>query len=225
MSVESNTESNAELNAEPSTSATQNKPSKYVDPNIREHSFDGIQEYDNNLPRWWVWTFVLCIVWAFFYGAHFHWLGTGKIGVASLNEENRIALAIQIANSPGDLPEEVLAKMSHDDSRITAGAAIFTKANCAMCHGADAYGNVGPNLRDNFWTYGSNMKQIIESIRDGRVNKTTSMQMPAQGAILSIDEIYSLTAYIVDLNRKTPKVDNKTGTGKQPEGDLALIEY
>ena len=214
-----------EMNTESQETATQPEPSKYVDPNIREHSFDGIQEYDNNLPRWWVWTFILCIVWAFFYGVHYHWLGTGKIGIAALEEENRIALAIQIANSPGELPEEVLAQMSHDEARITAGAAIFTKANCAMCHGADAYGNVGPNLRDNYWLYGSTMKDIIESIRDGRVNKTTNMQMPAQGAILSIDEIYSLTAYLVDLNRKTAKVDHKTSTGKQAEGEISLIEY
>lgn len=189
--------------------------------NLRQHSFDGIQEYDNNLPNWWVWSFILCIIWSIFYGVHYHWVGSGKIGIEALAEENRVAREIQIAMSGGVIPDKVLSEMSHDQSRIEAGKAIFVKANCAMCHGADAYGNVGPNLRDNFWKYGSSMTAIVESIRDGRNNN----QMPSQGHLLAPNDIYNLTCYLADLNRNTPKVDNKTSSGKVPEGELMPITY
>ncbi len=189
--------------------------------NLRDHAFDGIQEYDNNLPAWWVWSFVGCIIWAVFYGFHYHWIGTGKIGLDALAEENRIAREIQIAMSGGELSEEMLQELSHDAGRIEAGKAIYVKANCAMCHGADAYGNVGPNLRDNHWLHGSDMTMIVVSIRDGRNNN----QMPAQGHLLAPNDIYNLAAYLADLNRNTPKVDNKTSSGKVPEGDITPITY
>lgn len=188
---------------------------------LREHTFDGIQEYDNDLPRWWLWSFYLSIVWAFFYGMHYHWLDTGKIGIEALAEENRIAREIQIAMSGDELSEEVLRELSHDSARIEAGQAIYVKANCAMCHGADAYGNVGVNLRDDFWKHGSDMTTIVISIRDGRANN----QMPPQGHLLAPDDIYNLACYIADLNRSTPKSGGKTSKGKVPEGELMPIEY
>ena len=196
-----------------------------LDNNLREHSVDGIQEYDNNLPRWWVWSFILSIIWAAGYIVHYHWLSLGALGVEALQEEERIVREIRIANSKGELSEELLAEMSHDQSAIDAGAAAYVKGNCAMCHGAEAYGLVGPNLRDDYWVYGSSMKDIVKTISEGRVNPETKQVMPPQSGTLSPDDIMKLAAYLANLSRTTPKTDHKTAKGMKPLGELAPIEY
>lgn len=188
---------------------------------LREHAFDGIQEYDNDLPRWWVWSFILSIVWAFFYGLHYHWIGTGIIGIEALAREERLAREIQIALSGDELSDEMLIELSYDSTRIDAGKAVYAKAQCAMCHGPDGYGNIGVNLRDDFWKYGSRVNDIVTTLRNGRGNGL----MPEQGSKLSPDDIYSLTCYLIDINRKTPKSGGKTSSGKVAEGELMPIDY
>ena len=199
-----------------------------TDPNqqdvLREHEIDGIQEYDNNLPRWWVWSFVLCIVWAIGYYFHYHWLDIGKVGVERWEEAESRALELKLANNP-DLPEELLVELSLDSKAIAAGKEVFVKANCRQCHGPDAFGIIGPNLRDDYWIWGSNMKDIVETITNGRERKVGSVvkQMPKQN--LSPKDIQNLAAYIADLNRRTQKADGATAKGLKAEGELQPIEY
>ena len=61
------------------------------DPLLLDHDYDGIQELDNKLPRWWVWLFNLCIVFAVIYYAYYHVMGRGKLMAAQYQEEMKRA--------------------------------------------------------------------------------------------------------------------------------------
>jgi cytochrome c oxidase cbb3-type subunit 3 len=160
---------------------------------LRAHDFDGIQEYDNALPRWWLTLFQLTIAFAIGYLLWYHYLGGGPLGV--LPPDPRIG--------PGHLPtpaqnEPELRAASRDPRRIAHGQQLFVKALCSSCHGSDATGLVGPNLRDRWWIHGSDLCDLVQTISDGRANGA----MPAQRANLSRNDIADLAIYVVSLNRQ-----------------------
>jgi cytochrome c oxidase cbb3-type subunit III len=163
---------------------------------IKSHSYDGIQEYDNDLPRWWLALLLLSVAWAFFYSFHYHVqgypLGPAKLAseLSALNEE-------RARNTKGPLPEEVLRELSHNLDRVNKGKALFAANQCATCHGPEGTGLVGPNLRDAWWIYGSDMATIVETITNGRANGA----MPPQGRNLSQDEITNLACFIASQSR------------------------
>lgn len=163
---------------------------------LKPHGFDGIQEYDNDLPRWWLALLVLSVIWAGLYGFYYHVqgnpLGARKLAVelAAINEE-------RARNTTGPLPEEVLRQLSHNPERIAKGKVLYAANQCATCHGPEAVGLVGPNLRDDWWIYGSDMTAIVETITNGRLNGA----MPPQGRNLSQEEITNLACFMSDLNR------------------------
>ena len=165
---------------------------------IKQHSFDGIQEYDNDLPRWWLALLVLSVIWAGFYGFYYHVQGNPlgaemlAVEVAAINEE-------RARHSTGPLPEELLRELSHNAERVAKGKALFNANQCATCHGPEAAGLIGPNLRDDWWIYGSDMTTIVETITLGRLNGA----LPPQGKNLSSDEIHNLACFIADHNRSS----------------------
>lgn len=163
---------------------------------IKPHSFDGIQEYDNDLPRWWLALLVISVIWAAIYGFYYHIqghpLGAQQLAaeIAAINEE-------RAKNSTGPLPEELLRELSHNAERIAKGKSLYAANQCATCHGPEAVGLVGPNLRDEWWIYGSDMTTIVETITHGRLNGA----MPPQGKNLSPDEIVNLACFVAEMNR------------------------
>lgn len=175
-----------------------------VDTNrLKDHSYDGIHEYDNDLPRWWLVLLYGCIAWAGLYVVIFH-AGPGLLGPEALRVE-LLAIAEQRAHSAtGPLSEDLLRQMSHNTARRAKGEALFQSSQCALCHGPTATGNIGPNLRDDWWIYGSNMTDLVETITNGRFGGA----MPPQAKNLSADDIASLAVYIAELNR-TSKADGK----------------
>jgi cytochrome c oxidase cbb3-type subunit 3 len=186
---------------------------------VRDHSFDGIEEYDNNLPKWWQAIFVISIAYAVFYHGFWHF-GPGLLGadawnaeVAAIEEQRQAEMMAR-----GELAEEDLRTLLTDEGRIDRGKAAYAKANCAQCHLADGKGNIGPNLLDDQFKYGNTMKDMIKTLTYGRKNN----QMPAQNKVLTPDEIIDLTVYLVHWN-KTAKAN---GVGHQVEGEvLAPIDY
>lgn len=186
---------------------------------IRAHQFDGIQEYDNQLPRWWVWLFVVTVLVAPPYIGYFHF-GPGRLGPERLAEESRLALEERARNFVGLPPEEILRGFQGDAVRIANGHALFhgSAVKCFSCHGADLLGPTGPNLRDDRWKYGNTITEIITTIRDGKSDKG----MPAHGVYLTQEQMLSLGLYIVNEN-KTRKAN---GQGKQVDGEIeAAIGY
>lgn len=184
---------------------------------LRDHHYDGIQEYDNNLPRWWLTLFYLTIVWAGLYFAWYHVLGN-KLGPDRLQDDLKELAEIRARNHTGPLSEEQLRSLSTSPERIAKGKALYASAGCVTCHAPDGTGGVGPNLRDRFWMHGSDLTQIVAVLTDGSANKA----MPAQKNMMGADDIANLAIFIADWNRQ----GEKAGKAPDPERDReAPIRY
>ncbi len=181
---------------------------------IEGHSYDGIQELDNSLPRWWLLSFFLTIffgIWYFFnYSA-----GSG----ASIEKEYRkdkdsfelAAIVRQNAQKP--LNDAELKAVCKNPTQVKKGEEIY-KGKCASCHGTKGEGGIGPNLTDDYWIHGAKLSQILKTIREGVADKG----MPPWGGMLSADEIHSVLAYVRSLAGTRPP------NPKAPQGELVKVE-
>ncbi len=173
---------------------------------LREHSFDGIQEFDNRLPTWWLWTFYLAIIFSAVYWVHFHLLKTGL----SPEQEFALVRAEMEAREAARVvtPDELLA-LAADDNAVERGKATFL-THCLACHLADGRGLVGPNLTDDHWIYGPKIEDIHRTIQKGGL---PDKGMIAWGPVLGSASVKDVTAYVWRALRHT----NVQG-GKAPEG-------
>jgi len=176
---------------------------------LTDHEYDGIQEYDNPLPTWWLWTFFLTIMFAFLYFIHYEFGGgptlTQELAVAMKNIE---AAAVQHAPAVTE-SEEMLAEAMKDPKLMELGGAAYT-GKCAACHGPQLGGLIGPNLVDNFWLHGKGTRMDVTNvIRKGVPEKG----MPPWESMLSKDEVYGLTAYILSKKGSNP------ANAKPPQGE------
>jgi len=179
------------------------------------HQWDGIEELNNPLPRWWLWTFYATILFGVIYVILFPaWpmLTSATGGVLGWSTRGDVAAEIQAvddAQAPmrNRLVETDLAALG-DHPEVQgfardAGAAVF-RTNCSQCHGAGAAGGIGyPNLLDDAWLWGGDIDTIATTIRHGIRNEDDPdarwSQMPAFGEILSEEEIATLTAHVMSL--------------------------
>jgi cytochrome c oxidase cbb3-type subunit 3 len=145
---------------------------------------DGIEEYDNPMPNWWVGLFYATIVWAAGYVAYYHF-----IAKRSYVKE----LAAQMAEAEQRWPRSTqLAKVEMTPAAIAAGEGVF-QANCVACHGAALQGGIGPNLVDTTWIHGSTPEEIVATITNGVAAKG----MPSWGPILGNEKVGEVAAYII----------------------------
>jgi cytochrome c oxidase cbb3-type subunit 3 len=137
------------------------------------HKWDGdLEEYNNPLPRWWLWLFYLTVVFAAIYLILFPGLGTfaGVLGWSQSGQYERERAAAderygQFFDQFADLDIPALAR---NDAAMTAAVNIFGN-ECAACHGSDGRGAVGfPNLTDGAWLYGGDPEAILYTIKNGR---------------------------------------------------------
>ncbi len=141
--------------------------------------WDGIRELNNPLPRWWVWTFYACILWAVGYAIAYPAIPmltsatTGTLGYSSRGDvkaELAAAAEAQSALVEGVKAKTVAEILADDKLRefaVAAGGASF-KVNCIQCHGSGAQGSVGfPNLNDDDWLWGGKPEQIEQTILHG----------------------------------------------------------
>lgn len=161
---------------------------------IREHSFDGIEEYDNPLPRWWVQGFLLSILFALIYCILYPstWFWDGLLGWSSQRQyEEQMASAPRAGPSPGAVPALDLS----DPALAAAGKSIFA-VRCAVCHGPNGEGKIGPSLVSGAWRYGGRPADVLATISGGRPGG-----MPPWGKVLSPQEIQQVAAYVLVLGK------------------------
>ncbi|HEY9056954.1 MAG TPA: cytochrome-c oxidase, cbb3-type subunit III [Aurantimonas sp.] len=182
------------------------------------HSWDGIKELNNPMPRWWLWTFYATIAFSLVYTVLYPaWplVNSATQGVlgwssrADLREEMTLADALNVDRITAIQTSAVSKVAADPDLRqfaIAAGRAAF-KVNCVQCHGSGAQGGPGyPNLNDDAWIWGGSPEEIyttiLHGVRYGDDDETRVSEMPAFGrdGILERDQIAAVTAYIRTLS-------------------------
>jgi cytochrome c oxidase cbb3-type subunit 3 len=192
------------------------------------HSWDGIEELNSPLPRWWLWTFYGTTVWAIVYTVLFPaWplissATAGVLGWSTRAEVAEAIAAVEAQNAPVEarLAAVDMTVLAGDADlhgyAVNAGAAVF-RAHCSQCHGSGAAGAVGyPNLLDDDWLWGGTIEDIVLTIRHGIRNTDDAdarySEMPAFGEILSAEEIGTLVAHVQGLSQGA---DPAAGEGAQ----------
>jgi len=174
---------------------------------VLDHDYDGIHEFDNDLPPWWKYGFYATIVFAVGYLSYYHVAQVGKLSQAEYaTEMQQAALLVSAgADDPNQLTTYQPVTLPTD---LTSGKALYT-TNCAPCHGASAEGKVGPNLTDEYWLHGGEVNHVYKTIKFGVPGKG----MVAWKGKLSGKQILQVSSYILSLQ------GSKTANAKEPQGE------
>jgi cytochrome c oxidase cbb3-type subunit 3 len=180
------------------------------------HSWDGIEELNNPLPRWWLWTLYGCIVWGVGYSiAYPAWPMLSGATTGLLEYSTRGEVAEQIVEHEQKNQDLVAQLIAADLSELPAtsdlhrygvarGGSVF-RAQCSQCHGSGAAGSKGyPNLLDDNWLWGGSIDEISTTVAHGIRNETDEdahfSQMPAFSDILENDDITAVVEYVISLS-------------------------
>ncbi|HMA14221.1 MAG: cytochrome-c oxidase, cbb3-type subunit III, partial [Bacteroidota bacterium] len=181
------------------------------------HEWDGIKELNTPLPRWWLWTFYACCLWAVGYwvvmpawplvSSH----TTGVIGyssrakLAESMESARAAQAVYLDRIDSATLQQITEDRELLDFAIAGGGSAFA-VNCSQCHGLGAAGSAGyPNLNDDDWIWGGDLEAISQTIHYGIRSDhadTRFNMMPAFGTdqILDRAQIDDVAEYVLSLS-------------------------
>lgn len=177
------------------------------------HEYDGIRELNNRLPPWWLYGFYATILFAGIYLWRYHISHTGP---SSKEEYERSVAAAEIKINEylklkGESVDENTVSLLTGAEDIAAGKKIFT-ISCATCHKETGAGDVGPNLTDDYWLHGNNIKDIFKTIRYG-INA-----MPQWQNQYSNKQIAQVASYVKSLHGTNPS------NPKAPQGTLQKEE-
>jgi len=177
---------------------------------IEGHDYDGIQELNNPLPKWWLATFYGTIVFALIYWGYFELFGGSS-------QDERLAAAMQNIEA-----RKAAAVVEYDDSNIDLDALLADAGSlatgkdqydavCTACHGPLGEGLIGPNLTDKYWIHGvGDVQHILDSFRVGYPEKG----MPPWGHVIPREKHALLAAYVISLRGTSPP------NPKEPQGEL-----
>jgi cytochrome c oxidase cbb3-type subunit 3 len=185
---------------------------------LREHEYDGIQEYDQKLPNWWLVIFIAALI--FFLG---YWIAYYQFGLMQTDDQ-KIAVAIaRIEKAQKKALDEMLAKLNDealvnewakDPVRVASGREIYL-INCTACHGQDLAAKIdvgggqfvnlpGRSLTDGQWEYGAKPMDIFRIINNGTPPASpghNNAKMEAWGLKLPPVQIAEVTAFIISENQ------------------------
>ncbi|HDS1730179.1 TPA: cytochrome-c oxidase, cbb3-type subunit III [Pseudomonas putida] len=202
--------------------ATRKGESKNTTDQTMGHSFDGIEEYDNPLPKWWFWLFVGTLVFSVGYLILYPGLGNWKgilpgyeNGWTGVNEWQKEMDKADARFGPifaryAAMPVEEVAK---DPQALKMGGRLFA-SNCSVCHGSDAKGAFGfPNLTDKDWRWGGEAETIKASIMNGRHGV-----MPAWAEVIGDQGVADVAAFVLtNLDGRSLPEGNKADVVKGKE--------
>ena len=175
-----------------------------------DHDYDGIKELDNDLPPWWVYLFYATIIFGVIYLGKYQLFG-GENQIQEL--ENELAVAQkeveEYKKTAPDLLTADKVVLLTDAGDLAAGKAIFD-SNCVACHRADGGGGIGPNLTDDSWILGGDVKEIFNTIMEGGRDGKGMVSWKQQ---IKPSDIAKVSSYILSLQGSNP------ADAKAPEGD------
>jgi cytochrome c oxidase cbb3-type subunit 3 len=175
-----------------------------------DHTYDGIQELDNPTPTWFNALFYSSIVFAIGYLLFYHVLGWG------MNQEQEYIAEMQaaekqrtefLANSGTNIDENTV-ELDLSSEMVIAGQEIFLQS-CGMCHGNQGEGLIGPNLADEYWLHGGDIKDIFRVVKYGVPDKG---MVPWESSLTPI-QIAQVSNFIASLSGTNPP------NPKEPQGD------
>ena len=178
------------------------------------HSWDGIEEYNNPLPRWWFLMFLGTIAFSIGYLIVYPGMGDYK-GVFGWSQESQYETEVQTAEKEtGALYAKYkgmkVEDVAKDPAAMTIGQNLFG-TYCIQCHGSDAKGSRGfPNLTDADWIYGGTPEKLHETIAKGRTGV-----MAAWGPNLGEEGVKDAANYVMSLSRKEGFDENRAVRGKE----------
>ena len=176
---------------------------------VFDHDYDGIQEFDNKMPNWWLFILYATIVFSVGYWLYLDTYGVGKSLVEQYDNDVAVAAEEMLAQAmAGGVTDESLTLAAGMPAQVAEGRAFF-ETYCVVCHSAQGEGLVGPNLTDAYWIHGAKPIDILRVITDG----VPSKGMAAWGSQLGPTRVEKVTAYVVSIM-------NTNVSGKAPEGEL-----
>jgi cytochrome c oxidase cbb3-type subunit 3 len=171
---------------------------------LLNHEVDGIREFDNALPKWWLYGFYFTILFAVAYVVNYHVLSTPLLGKKSIAAEYQAEMdeaARLAANRPGAAKGKVAFT---DAANLAAGQAIFEGQRnlCHTCHRKDLGGLVGPNLTDDLWRHGCSVDEMVQNVTTG---------FPPKGMLpfgstqrLTDKELLQVVSYVISKHNSNP---------------------
>jgi cytochrome c oxidase cbb3-type subunit 3 len=167
------------------------------------HNYDNIRELDNNLPKWWVWLFIITIVWSVAYIFVYDVIKAAPYQ----QDEWKNEMATASLNQPAPVSTANLIALT-DQASLAAGKGIWLN-QCKVCHLDGGQGLVGPNLTDNFSIYGCNYPDVVNIITVGAPEKG----MISWKTQLSGSQILQVASFVMTLKGTTPP------NPKAPQGE------
>ncbi|RMF02969.1 MAG: cytochrome C oxidase subunit III [Bacteroidetes bacterium] len=179
-----------------------------------DHNYDGIRELDNSLPPWWVAMFYITIAISVVYLGYYHVLDYGYSSTEAYEiemEEAQAAIKAYLAKQ-ADAVDETNVSLLVDEQDLALGETTF-KTYCAACHGQYGEGGVGPNLTDNYFLHGGDIKDVFKTIKYGVPEKG----MIAWQTQLRPADIQRVASYVLSLVGTNPP------NPKAPQGELYQV--
>jgi cytochrome c oxidase cbb3-type subunit 3 len=176
---------------------------------LLDHNYDGIQELDHVLPRWWLWLFYATIVFAAWYSGYYlsgHGPTPQQELIVAMKEID--ALKPATSDAKPDDEAELLAAFK-DPAKLKHGSEVFA-GKCFACHGDKGQGVVGPNLTDDNWIHGKGTLKDIEAVVTTGV---PDKGMPPWGPVLTPDELRDVVIFVHSLHGTNP------AGAKPPQGE------
>ena len=173
---------------------------------LLDHDADGIHEFDNALPRWWLYGFYFTIAFAAVYLVNYHVLPRPLFGRAGMVAEYQAELeaASKVATSRPHAAKATAVAALTDQSSLDKGRAIFEGPvnTCFACHRNDLGGLVGPNLTDDKWLHGCSIQDVVNSITTGYPEK--GMLAFGTGKPLTDEQVLQVASYVLSKHGSVP---------------------
>ncbi len=179
---------------------------------LSNHEYDGIQELNNPMPKWWLWLFYNTIIFAAVYMVRYHVMKTGDLQDEEYAKEMANAAMMMKPKASKELSASTVTILTDEVSMI-AGKVIYDK-NCMVCHLTKGEGLVGPNLTDEYWIHGGSIGDIYKIIEVGNPSKG----MISWKGQLTPKQMQEVGSFILSMQGTNPP------NQKAPEGKLYKAE-
>lgn len=182
-------------------SSSKRKPGEAPNGEVTGHVWDGdLEEYNNPLPRWWLWLFYITIIFGLVYMAYYpalgNFAGTSNWSQVKQYEEEMETAREKYAPLFNSYATKSIEDLSKDTAAMKTGQRLFLNY-CSTCHGTDAGGSTGfPSLKDKDWLYGGAAATIKASIMNGR----TGVMPPMAAALGNEQGVNEVANYVMSLS-------------------------